>query len=400
MNPAWLLVVAALSIVAETVEGQATPPTTRIQLELVSSDLDDPVGLAHAGDGSGRLFVVERMGRVRAVDTNTSVASVFLDITDRVRSTSSEQGLLGLAFHPNFAGNGFFYVNYINDAGNTRVSRFRAPTTPGPVNPDSEEVILALNQPAGNHNGGHLAFGPDGYLYIGTGDGGGGGDPFGNGQNGQTLHGAMLRLDVDTSLPYAIPADNPFVGDARVRDEIWALGLRNPWRYSFDRLTGDLYIADVGQNNYEEVNFQPASSLGGENYGWPVMEANHCFPPGTTCNQNGLTRPVHEYDHGQGCSITGGHVYRGTEPSMAGVYLFGDFCSGRIWGLFPAEGNTRMVVQLGQFDILITSFGADESGELYLLDKRSASGNGVLYRLRLRLPAPTGLHRISSPASP
>jgi hypothetical protein len=192
----------------------------------------------------------------------------------------------------------------------------------------------------------------------------------------------MLRLDVDNGFPYAIPADNPFVGDVEVRDEIWALGLRNPWRYSFDRLTGDLTIGDVGQNDFEEINFQPASSLGGENYGWPIMEATHCFPGGATCNQNGLTQPVHEYNHDEGCSITGGYVYRGAETSMSGVYLFGDFCSGRIWGLFPGEGSAPRVVQLGQFGILITSFGEDESGELYVLDKGSTSDDGGLYRLR------------------
>lgn len=387
MGPAGLLIAGSFLIVAETAESQATPPTQSIQLELVNSDLNDPVGLAHAGDGSGRLFVVERAGRIRSIDATTSAASMFLDISDRVRSTDSEQGLLGLAFHPNFIGNGFFYVNYINSAGNTRVSRFKAPTTPGPVNPNSEEVILALIQPAGNHNGGHLAFGPEGYLFIGTGDGGGGGDTFRNGQNGQTLLGAMLRLDVDTSSPYAIPTNNPFVGDARVRDEIWAVGLRNPWRYSFDRLTGGLYIADVGQNDFEEVNFQPASSLGGENYGWPLMEATHCFASGTACNQNGLTQPVHEYNHSEGCSITGGYVYRGAETPMAGVYVFGDFCSGRIWGLFSGDGSAPVVEQLGQFGILIASFGEDESGELYVLDKGSTSDDGSLYRLRLGLPA-------------
>ncbi len=365
--------------------------TGELQLELVSSALVDPVGLANAGDGSRRLFVVERAGRIRIVESNGTLGAIFLDIASRVRSESSEQGLLGLAFHPNYVGNGFFYVNYIDGSGNTKVSRFTASAN-DLADPNTEAVILSLGQPASNHNGGHLAFGPDGYLYIGTGDGGGGGDPFGNGQNGQTLLGAMLRLDVDSMFPYAIPADNPFVGNAGVRDEIWAIGLRNPWRYSFDRDSGDLYIADVGQNNYEEVNFQSAASPGGDNYGWPRMEGNHCYPIGASCQMNGLTLPLHEYDHGQGCSVTGGYVYRGTQsPSISGFYLYGDFCSGRIWGSSPGQGGSRNVELLGQFDILISSFGEDDTGELYVLNK-----NGELYRLRLGLAAPTGLRLVRS----
>lgn len=401
--PTGILVLLFFSAASASVRGQTgTPPEDRVRLELLSSELDDPVGLVHAGDGSGRLFVVERPGRVRIVEAGGTLGPVFLDIAERVGSAGPEQGLLGLAFHPNFKGNGFFYVNYTDTGGNTKISRFVAPTGPGSVDPATERVILGLTQPAANHNGGQLAFGPDGYLYIGTGDGGGGGDPLGNGQNGQTLLGALLRLDADTALPYAVPADNPFVGNGAVRDEIWALGLRNPWRFSFDRVTGDLFVADVGQNAFEEVNFQPASSLGGENYGWAIMEGLHCFPSGTTCQTEGLTLPVHEYDHSQGCSVTGGYVYRGSEfPFMAGVYLFGDFCSGRIWGLFPGEGEARgTVLELGQFNILITSFGEDESGELYVLNQRNASGKGELYRLWFGLRAPTGLRVIRPPGGP
>ena len=387
--PVWVRLFVLCTLL--TTPGVILGQMGELQLELVSSALVDPVGLANAGDGSGRLFVVERAGRIRIIESNGTLGAIFLDIASRVRSESSEQGLLGLAFHPNYVGNGFFYVNYIDGSGNTKVSRFTASAT-GLVDPNTEAVILSLGQPASNHNGGHLAFGPDGYLYIGTGDGGGGGDPFGNGQNGQTLLGAMLRLDVDSVLPYAIPADNPFVGNAGVRDEIWAIGLRNPWRYSFDRESGDLYIADVGQNNYEEVNFQSAASPGGENYGWPRMEGNHCYPIGSSCQTNGLTLPLHEYDHGQGCSVTGGYVYRGTQsPSILGFYLYGDFCSGRIWGSSPGQGGSRNVVLLGQFDILISSFGEDDTGELYVLNK-----NGELYRLRLGLAAPTGLRLVRS----
>ena len=200
----------------------------------------------------------------------------------------------------------------------------------------------------------------------------------------------MLRLDVDSMFPYAVPADNPFVGNGNVRDEIWAIGLRNPWRYSFDRETGDLFIADVGQNDYEEVNFQSAASPGGENYGWPRMEGRHCFPIGSSCQMNGLTLPLHEYDHSLGCSVTGGYVYRGNEnPSMLGVYVYGDFCSGRIWGSFPSDVGPRAVEELGQFNVLISSFGEDESGELYVLNK-----SGELYRLRFAPSAPTGLRLV------
>ncbi len=238
---------------------------------------------------------------------------------------------------------------------------------------------MTQTQPASNHNGGHLAFGPDGFLYVGLGDGGAAGDRFGNGQNGATLLGAMLRLDVNTASPYAIPLDNPFVDDPTVRDEIWAIGLRNPWRYSFDRLTGDLYIGDVGQNKYEEVNLQPAASSGGKNHGWPIMEGSHCYPDDAgQCDQAGLSQPVLEYDHSQGCSITGGYVYRGQAyPVLHGVYLFGDYCSGRVWGLARDIDGGWEVVEFLQQNLRISSFGEDESGELYLM----AMDQGVLYRL-------------------
>jgi glucose/arabinose dehydrogenase len=349
----------------------------RLELKRVTGGLETPVGVAHAGDGSGRLFVVEKVGRIRVVQDGILLSAPMLDISDRVGSSQSEQGLLGLAFHPGFVENGLFFVNYTDRQGDTVVSKF---SMAGPLSADagSERVLLKLDQPAANHNGGHLAFGPDGYLYIGTGDGGAAGDKFGNGQNGATLLGAMLRLDVDGGEPYAIPADNPFVGNSGVRDEIWAIGLRNPWRYSFDRLTGDLYIADVGQNVYEEVDLQPASSPGGENYGWPIMEASHCFPAERNCDQVGLTLPVLEYDHSQGCSITGGYVYRGLEfPALQGVYLFGDFCSGKIWGAAVQSESGQPVVELARADVQLSSFGEDEAGELYLLDM----GQGELFKL-------------------
>jgi glucose/arabinose dehydrogenase len=302
-----------------------------VGLQPVASGLERPVGIANAGDGSGRLFILEQVGRIRIVRDGELLSSPFLDISGRVGSSASEQGLLGLAFHPGYAENGLFFVNYTDQQGDTVVARFSVSADPNRADPASEAQILTLPQPAGNHNGGHLAFGPDGYLYVGTGDGGGAGDQYGNGQNGGTLLGAMLRLDVDGAQPYLIPAGNPFVDNPAVRDEIWALGLRNPWRYSFDRLTGDLYIADVGQNQYEEVNYQPADAPGGLNYGWPIMEGMHCFPADRDCARAGLTQPVVEYQHAQGCSVTGGYVYRGQEfPALTGIYLFGDFCSGRI----------------------------------------------------------------------
>jgi glucose/arabinose dehydrogenase len=380
-----LWIFALLFVSSETVLWAAEPITKRVRLEQITTGLDEPVGLANAGDDSGRLFIVERQGTILIFENGNTKPDAFLEIRDRVGSAGGEQGLLGLAFHPNYDTNGFFFVNYTDLEDNTKVSRFSVSSNPNLADPNSEVVILSINQPARNHNGGHLAFGPEGYLYIGTGDGGGAGDPFGNGQNGLTLLGAMLRLDVNRGLPYSIPPDNPYRGDPTVLDEIWALGLRNPWRYSFDRQTGDLYIADVGQSDYEEVNLQLASSTGKENYGWNIMEGSHCYPPGSTCDPSGLTLPIYEYTHGEGCSVTGGYVYRGEAfPAMAGVYVFGDYCSGRMWGLFSTSGGSRRSVELGQFNVRITSFGEDEDGELYLVHKGSGSGNGVLYKIRFK----------------
>ena len=382
-SPTWAPTPSSQPSATVAPETLADLSSKRLELRLVAGGLDTPVGLAHAGDGSGRLFIVEKVGRIRVLQDGALLAAPLLDISDRVGSEQSEQGLLGLAFHPESAENGLFYVNYTDRQGDTVVSRFSmaAGWDPGgqPVaDPGSEMPLLKLDQPASNHNGGHLAFGPDGYLYIGTGDGGAAGDKFGNGQNGATLLGAMLRLDVDSGEPYAIPADNPFVGDPDIRDEIWAMGLRNPWRYSFDRLTGDLYIADVGQNQYEEVNLQPAADAGGRNYGWPIMEAGHCFPADRECEQAGLALPLLEYGRAQGCSVTGGYVYRGEEfPGFQGVYLFGDYCSGRIWGVAAQAGPEPQVVELAKANVQLSTFGEDERGELYLLDM----GRGELFRL-------------------
>jgi glucose/arabinose dehydrogenase len=365
-----------------TAPAVADPATINVTLEQVAGGLDTPVGIAHAGDGSGRLFILEKVGRIRVLQGGSLLRTPFLDISDRVGSSRSEQGLLGLAFHPQYGENGYFYVNYTDRRGNTVVSRFSMSVGAEQGDPASEMQLLTVEQPASNHNGGNLVFGPDGYLYIGLGDGGAAGDQFGNGQNGQTLLGAMLRLDVDNGQPYGIPGDNPFVTNPDVRNEIWAIGLRNPWRYSFDRVTGDLYIADVGQNVYEEVNVQPAGSPGGQNYGWPIMEGLHCFPEGRTCDRSGLILPVTEYDHSQGCSVTGGYVYRGQAyPQFTGIYFFGDYCSGRIWALAPGDGNVDggdwRVALVAQPAVRISSFGQDEAGELYLLDM----AGGALYRI-------------------
>ncbi len=350
----------------------------RLELEMVADGLQAPVAIANAGDGTGRLFVLEKAGTVRVVRDGAVSATPFLDIRGRVGAGGNEQGLLGLAFHPDYAANGLFFVNYTDRGGDTMVARFSVGDDPELADPDSELVVLTQAQPAGNHNGGHLAFGPDGYLYIGLGDGGAAGDQFGNGQNGATWLAAMLRLDVDTE-PFALPPDNPFLVSSAVRGEIWAIGLRNPWRYSFDRLTGDLYIADVGQNKYEEVHFQPVGSTGGENYGWPILEGSHCYPEDNgQCNMTGLELPVVEYDHSQGCSITGGYVYRGSAyPALYGVYLFGDYCSGRIWGLARDAAGVWQVAELAQQDFRLSSFGEGEDGELYLV----AMDQGKLYRL-------------------
>jgi glucose/arabinose dehydrogenase len=339
-----------------------------------------PVGITHAGDGSGRLFVVQQGGQIRLVKGGVLQATPFLNISARV-STGGERGLLGLAFPHDYARKGYFYVNYTNTAGNTVISRFqRSAASADTADPASEQIVLTIGQPFANHNGGQLAFSQrDRMLYVGMGDGGSGGDPGNRAQNPADLLGKILRIDTETGRPYAYtsPATNPFVSAAGFRPEIWALGVRNPWRFSFDRLTADLYMADVGQGSWEEVNFQPASSAGGENYGWRIMEGTHCFnPPG--CSVFGLTLPILEYGHGAGdCSVTGGYVYReGSYPRMQGLYIYGDFCSGRIWGL-RREGGTWQNSLLLDTSIQISAFGEDESGALYV----AGYNTGAIYQL-------------------
>jgi len=349
-----------------------------ITLQLVTGGLQDPVYLTHAGDNSGRIFILEKPGRIRILKNGVLQPSPFLDITGKVQD-AGEQGLLGLAFPPQYAQKGYFYVYYTDNSGNNRVARYSLGDHPDAADPDSEELILRLDHPVhDNHNGGQLAFGPDGYLYISTGDGGGGGDPFDNAQDLNTLLGKILRIDTESmNTGYQIPPGNPFAGQAERRGEIWAYGLRNPWRFSFDRQTGDLYIGDVGQGTWEEVDFQPASSPGGENYGWDRMEGFDCFQ--TACNPDDYTLPVFTYrTHQAGtCAVTGGYVYRGpTQTALQGIYFLGDYCSGQIWGLRQTSGGWQSQA-LVNTDLNISSFGEDQSGELYVVDL-----GGAVYRLQ------------------
>jgi glucose/arabinose dehydrogenase len=346
----------------------------KIALKPISDALDRPVYVTHAGDDSGRLFVVEKAGRIVIVRDGQPAAKPFLDISDRVGSSGSEQGLLSVAFHPQFRENGRLFVDYTDRNGDTVISRFQG--NGDSADPNSEAVLLQIDQPYPNHNGGLVLFGPDGYLYVGMGDGGSGGDPQGNGQNRNSLLGKLLRLDVDNGDPYAIPPDNPWPSGDEARPEVWAYGLRNPWRFSFDRTTGDLYIADVGQGQYEEIDVQPAGSQGGENYGWNIMEGQHCFRGGA-CDGEGMVAPIAEYDHSLGCSITGGYIYRGAAfPRIQGLYIYGDYCSGRVWALNPAAQTNGEPRELLQSNLRISSFGEDQAGELYLTDL-----NGGLYQV-------------------
>ena len=368
------LVLAALAAVGSAAPSAAEWP----QISLVKrfSGLTQPVHITHAGDGSGRLFFVEQPGRIRVSRGGTLLPVPFLDIASRV-SCCGERGLLSVAFPPGYGSKRYFYVDYTDTAGNTVISRHRLGADADVADPGSEQIVLTIAQPYSNHNGGQLAFGPDGYLYVGMGDGGSGGDPQNNAQSPTSLLGKILRIDVESgAAPYAVPVSNPFAGRAGYRGEIWALGLRNPWRFSFDRRTGDLFIGDVGQNRYEEVDFQPAGDPGGENYGWRIMEAGHCYDP-NPCNQTGLLQPVFEYDHSQGCSVTGGFVYRGSlYPRMQGVYFFADYCSGRLWGL-RRDGNSFQSTQLLDSPYTVSTFGEDEAGNVYLADY----GRGDVYQV-------------------
>ena len=335
-----------------------------IRLTRVASGLSMPTDIQHAGDGANRLFLVQQGGRIHILKGGAVAPAPFLDISSRTRG-GGERGLLGLAFPPEYARKRHFYINYTNLQGHTVIARYRTTSNPDVTDPASEQILLTIDQPYSNHNGGQLRFGPDGYLWIGMGDGGSGGDPQNNAQSKQSLLGKMLRVDVESDLTQVrIPPDNPFVGDSSYQPAIWALGLRNPWRFSFDRATGDLWIADVGQNRAEEIDFQPAANRGGENYGWSLMEGLECYRP--ACSAAGLVLPVLEYGRSEGCSVTGGFVYRGSRsPALRGTYLYGDYCSGRIWGL-RREGERWVNRLLLDTELAISTFGEDEAGEVYV----------------------------------
>ncbi len=359
----------------------------QISLTQEFSGLSQPVYITHAGDGSGRLFVVEQIGRIRLIKDGVLLSTPFLDIASRV-GCCGERGLLSVAFPPGYASKGYFYVYYTNTSGNIVLARYFLKVNPdSTINPDvadpsTEQIVITIGHPTfANHNGGQLAFGPDdGYLYMGTGDGGGAGDTSGNAQNPNSLLGKILRIDVESGNPtrqnpttYTIPSTNPYTQIQGYRGEIWALGLRNPWRFSFDRQTHDLYIGDVGQDTEEEVDFQSASSTGGENYGWNILEGSLCFNPPSGCVPPSMySPPVAEYNHGSndsiGCAVTGGFVYRGADyPDIQGIYFYGDYCTGRIWGL-EFDGSAWQTTLLLDTPYTISTFGEDESGNLYIAD--------------------------------
>ena len=366
-----ILALVALLVLAGTAWGQRLVP--------VASGFVQPLGIVAAGDGSDRLFVVEQRGTVVAVAPDGATTR-WLDLQARTRA-QGERGLLGVAFHPDFATNGRVFVHYTDLNGGTALAELTAERGAERVDPASEVVLYTLDQPYGNHNGGQVAFGPDGMLYLALGDGGSGGDPLGAGQDLGTPLGALLRFDVDAGLPgtLAIPADNPFVDVAGARPEIWAYGLRNPWRFSFDPRTGDLWIADVGQNAVEEVNLLRAGAPAGANFGWRVVEGDRCYDPPQGCDLDRFVAPVATYTHasGWGRSITGGVVpYGDAAPSLAGRYVFGDFVSGRLFVLdATSDGYAASPWLAAGFPI--AGFGLDEAGDAYVADY----GGGVLYRL-------------------
>ena len=349
-----------------------------VQLKLHINNLHAPILITQAV-GSESIFVVEKTGHIYSFDHFGKKKILYFDATSLITSAGSEQGLLSIAFHPEFTENGFLFIYYTAKDGDNTLARLtvRAPSATQ-IDLENFEVLFAQKDPASNHNGGMLTFGPDGYLYIGMGDGGRGGDPWNNAQNLDTLLGKMLRIDVNQASGYSIPEDNPFVDQENIRPEIWAYGLRNPWRHSFDFDTGDLWIADVGQNKWEEIHWQAVTSKGGENYGWRMMEGSHCYDPKKNCQDSKygkLTLPVAEYSHQHGCSVTGGYVYRGNSiKELQGKYIFGDFCTGTLWTI-DKKLNFKMQ-ELMKTDAKISSFGEDASGELYVVDYR-----GSIYKL-------------------
>jgi hypothetical protein len=379
----------ALAALAGAVGASGGGAVTSIALQQVTVGLERPVHVTNAGDGSNRLFVVEKEGRIRIIQNNQLLPTPFLDIESKVEDSGNEQGLLSVAFHPGYETNRRFFVYYTaQQSDEIIIAEYMASAGNPNVAGTTERVLLRVPHPTfENHNGGLLKFGPDGYLYAGIGDGGSGGDPMENGQNLETLLGKLLRIDVDGDQPYEIPPDNPFAA-TNGRDEIYAYGLRNPWRYSFDRSTGVLWAGDVGQNQYEEIDIIEK----GGNYGWDVMEGFHCFEPSSGCDMSGLEMPIFEYSHDGsngvpgGCSITGGYVYRGAAiPSLRGIYVFADYCTGAgsLFGIRQGE-TTATVFATGPSPGPVTSFGEDEAGELYVLIDSVFGGNGGVYKVVLR----------------
>lgn len=393
----WMVIVQVLAVLMAIPAAAATePPEPRsgpqetVQLALVASGLQRPVYMTAAPGDRARLFIVEKAGRIRIVHNGALLSTPFLDITNIVKSSGNEQGLLSMAFHPNYASNGYFYVNYTGysgPSGDSYVARYQVTSDPNVADPQSGAILMTVVQPYSNHNGGQLQFGPDGYLYIGFGDGGSGGDPQNNGQRTDTLLGKVLRIDVNSGAPYAIPPDNPFLGDPNALDEIWSLGWRNPWRFGFDRLTGAMWAGDVGQNNWEEIDLEAANGSGGVNYGWRCREGMHNYNFSGACPTLTLTDPIYEYSHGDGCSITGGYVYRGSpNSSHFGAYLFNDYCVGNNLRTLRSSGSawvrTDYTLQppAGRTLSNPTSFGEDAIGDLYVAD----DWDGEVFKLQLR----------------
>jgi glucose/arabinose dehydrogenase len=372
----YLLLFSLLSIFSSCAQenGTSNPPEKGaliVEEAFPQLTFTRPVDFQHAGDGSDRVFVVEQRGVISVLENDAEVAAktVFLDIEAQVEDEGNEEGLLGLAFHPDYETNGYFYVNYTaSNPDRTVISRFQVSSDQDKANEGSELVLLEFNQPYSNHNGGQLSFGPDGYLYIAVGDGGSGGDPQGHGQNLKTLLGSILRLDVDhpeEGKNYGLPADNPFMDNTEgFREEIYAYGLRNPWRFSFDSENGQLWTGDVGQNSYEEIDIIEK----GGNYGWNIMEASHCFKPSENCDTNGLKQPVWEYNRSRGdVSITGGFVYRGpTISELEGLYVYADYVTGRLWSLDVSDPDDPKNAELLQAPFPISSFGTDQDNDLYI----------------------------------
>lgn len=381
----WIPLLVVFALLAAVAPVGSAPPIPsapmpkNIKFETVASGLADPLFVTHAGDASNRLFIVLRGGQILIHKNNAINPTPFLDVNSLLATAGNEQGLLGLAFDPSYETNGKFYITYTDTSGAITLARYTVSANPDIAN-TTGEVLLSESKSFANHNGGMIAFGPDGYLYMSVGDGGGGGDPDNNGQDRTVLFGKILRLDVSAAGAYQIPPTNPYYNNANpaIKQEIWAYGVRNPWRFSFDRSTGDLYIGDVGQNAQEEVDFQLAGASGGQNYGWRVMEGNLCYDAATCTPPVKYVPPVAVYDHGandsNGCSVTGGYVYRGSNfPDLEGVYLYADFCYGKIWGMRQNASNQWVSTLIANTGYSIASFGEDEQGNLYVLDYRDGN---------------------------